>query len=193
MFHSTSEIWGTTGALVQAIPTSPFSSDQSTLDSLAVMRRITINDARSPEILSLAYLLAADAPTSRSYAQAVWFWVHDHLEFIHHEDIVEGQLAHEAPIPLDSQLLIPPASLLKMPKPMGDCAIFSTLTAALLLTQGIATWFRVVCADENEPDVWGHVYVVALLNGEYVSMDTSHGHYFGWETPNKLRQLDYKV
>ena len=76
---------------------------------------------------------------------------------------------------------------------LGDCAIYSTLVASLLITKGIETWFRVVCADVNEPDIWGHVYVVAKLNGDFVVMDASHGHYFGWETPNKIRQLDYKV
>jgi hypothetical protein len=193
MFHSSANIWGTSGASVATIPTNPLSSDKSTLDSLAVMRCIVKNDAHSPEVVSLSYRLAADAPTLRAYAQAVWFWVHDHLTFIHHEAIVEGALVHEAPIPPDAQLLIPPSSLLRMPTMLGDCAIYSTLVASLLITKGIETWFRVVCADVNEPDIWGHVYVVAKLNGDFVVMDASHGHYFGWETPNKIRQLDYKV
>lgn len=193
MFHSSLDLWGSPGASIAQRPTNPFSSDQSTLDSLAVMAVLSRKDAASPTIRSLAHSIAAHCPTLRSYCQAVWFWVHDHISFDHHENIVDSLSKEGIPVPLDAQLLIGPVSLLKMPRPSGDCAIFSTLTAALLLSTSIDTWFRVTCSDKNEPDVWSHVYVVCMVDGEVIPMDTSHGHFFGWETTNKFRELNYKV
>lgn len=63
---------------------------------------------------------------------------------------------------------------------IGDCDDFSMLLAALLATQGIATKFCTVAADERAPDQFSHVYVVAYLNGERIPLDASHGKRMGW-------------
>ena len=109
-----------------------------------------------------------------------------------HESLV-ADLATQHAVPLDSQLLISPASLLGMPEPQGDCAVYSTLVACLLIAANVPCWFRVTANDAEQPEVWGHVYVVALANRQKVVLDTSHGKFFGWEVRTKYRQMDFRI
>jgi len=71
----------------------------------------------------------------------------------------------------------------------GDCDDFTMYTAALLRSVGIQdVRFVTVKADARVPDEFSHVYVVAYVNGKRIPLDTSHGAYAGWETPNIFGQ-----
>lgn len=193
MFHSSSDIWGTQGATIAEYPTNPFSTEVSTAHTLQVMKSLTLKDSSSPLILSIAASLAAPCLTISHYAGAVWFYVHGALRFVRHEDLVSEVILPEHFVPLDSQLLIPPTAVLRMPTPAGDCAIFSMLTAALMIAAGIPACFRVVAANEEDQHTWGHVYVVVETEKGIEVLDTSHGKYPGWETPKKFREMDYPI
>jgi len=68
----------------------------------------------------------------------------------------------------------------------GDCDDFSMYTAALLKALGIECCFATVGANDANPDVYSHVYVVAYFAGQRVPMDCSHGAQAGWEAPNQF-------
>lgn len=189
---SDNAFWGASGAIVSDTPTNPFDTDVSTLDTLRIMAAIARRDAATPTIQTLAHSLCAQCSTPQQCAQAIWFFVHGFLTFRPHEDLAANVIG--APQDgIDRQVLISPASLLALPSPEGDCAIYSSLTAALLLAMGIRASYRITASDKDEQWRWSHVYVVAhLQEGDFV-MDTSHGDYPGWETKTKFRELDYPV
>jgi transglutaminase-like putative cysteine protease len=64
---------------------------------------------------------------------------------------------------------------------IGDCDDQSTLLATLLESVGYQT--RFVVAGYTLPDHAEHVYVEALLNGEWVPMDPTEHKFLGWAPP----------
>ncbi len=113
-----------------------------------------------------------------------------------HEDIAAEVLG--LPDPNDVQVLIPPADLLRMPAPKGDCAIYAMLITSLGKCLGIPMAYRVTASDPQEMERWSHVYAIAkvweardLKFPEIFPLDASHGAYPGWETKMKFREMDY--
>lgn len=193
MFHSPDAIWGTQGATIAEQPTDSSNTDVSTVDTLAVMSALARRDSHAPIILQYADSISSDCRDSRQAASGIWYWVREYMTFKRHEEIVLDVLGpYYAGI--ESQLLIPPADVVRMPSPQGDCAIYSMLVASLLIACGIPARYRVVAVDPEETWRWSHVYVIASLgeSGDY-SMDASHGRYPGWETKRKYREMDWNV
>lgn len=80
-----------------------------------------------------------------------------------------------------------PEFLAQLAYPQGDCDCFATYGAAHLLLRGVRCAFATVAADEREPGMYSHVYLVAYpASGVRIPMDLSHGPYPGWEVPNQL-------
>ena len=72
-------------------------------------------------------------------------------------------------------------------RPAEDCDGFSMYVAALLEAAGIDSAFVTVAADPVDPSHYSHVYVVAFPAPDIrVPIDASHGHYAGWECPNRF-------
>jgi len=189
---SSDPFWGSSGATIIDTPTDAANTDVSTLDTLRIMSAIARRDSQSPIIKSLAASLCESCNSQQQCAQAIWYFVHGFLTFRPHEDLATNVVG----VPqdgIDRQVLISPASLLALPSPEGDCAIYSSLTAALLLAQGIKASYRTTASDKDEPWRWSHVYVIAHLHPNDLTLDTSHGDYPGWETRVKFRQYDYAI
>jgi hypothetical protein len=114
-------------------------------------------------------------------AGAAWWWCKVYVKFLHHEFIIRerlGELGH-------LQGLISPEVLVRMKRPEGDCAVFSECVAAFLTVFGIPYEFVTVAVNPNEPEIFSHVYLYAVLpDGRRLPLDASHGEYPGWQVPS---------
>jgi len=114
-------------------------------------------------------------------ASAAWYWCKTFVKFVHHESILRQRLGEAGHL----QGLISPEVLVRMDRPEGDCAIFSECVCAFLRVLGVPYELVTVAVNPNEPDVFSHVYVYAVLpNGERLPLDASHGDYPGWQVPS---------
>ena len=116
----------------------------------------------------------------QAIAESIWWWAHVYLKFEHHSRTIWNRLRE-----LDQwQLLIAPDQLVQMWPMRGDCAIYSDLIAAFLEVWGIPWEFVTVAVDPQQPKVYSHVYVRAILpDGRRLSLDASHGKLPGWQVP----------
>jgi hypothetical protein len=121
---------------------------------------------------------AADA---RAIAESAWWWCKVYLTFVHHEFIIRQRLGEAGHL----QGLISPEVLVRMDKPEGDCAIFSECLGAFLTSFGVPFEFVTVAANPNEPGIFSHVFVYAVMpDGQRLPLDASHGKYPGWQVPS---------
>jgi hypothetical protein len=89
------------------------------------------------------------------------------------------------------EALIRPVDEAWLPNPQGDCDDFSMYGAAHLLARGVPCSYATVAADEVDPSLYSHVYLVAYPKegsyaGQRVPLDLSHGHFPGWETESRF-------
>jgi transglutaminase-like putative cysteine protease len=78
--------------------------------------------------------------------------------------------------PLVDQTLIPPATLLAMPDPEGDCPQFSMLASAMLRVLCVPCFYKTIAADQDYPDTYSHIYnVVRVGAGRFMPFDSSNG------------------
>jgi len=113
-------------------------------------------------------------------AESAWWWAKSHLKFRHHSVMIWDRLRERD----QWQLLISPDVLVRMRPMKGDCAVYSTLIAAMLNGWGVPWAFVTVAADPQQPAVFSHVYVRAVLpDGRRFSLDASHGKEPGWKVP----------
>lgn len=76
----------------------------------------------------------------------------------------------------------------------GDCDDFHMYCSSLLTALQVACSYCTVAASDQQPRDYSHIYVVAYLDGARIPMDTSHGQFVGWETPNRLgRRKEWPV
>jgi len=116
---------------------------------------------------------------SQAIASSVWWWVKTNLKFVHHSALLLAWFGED-----QLQLLISPDVLLRSPRKVGDCAIYSELAAALLVANGVDYEFVTVAVNPSQPEVFSHVYVYAVLpDGRRFPLDASHGDYPGWQVP----------
>ncbi len=147
-----------------------------TATTVQTMAALTREDSTSPAIQRIAAQIAASATTAAQKANAVFSWVKSHVKFVTDEALVSGLMDRAD----EREVLIRPVDLLAMQQPRGDCDDFSMLAASLLLALGVPPFFKTVAAG-RDPHTFSHVYVVALVNGELIPLDCSHGPRFGWE------------
>ena len=75
-----------------------------------------------------------------------------------------------------------------------DCDGYTLYGACLLHALGVPVKLVTVSADEQEPERYSHIYVVAYPAGEAgprVPLDFSHGPAPGWECPNTGRLREW--
>jgi hypothetical protein len=131
--------------------------------------------------------LVGDSNSPGGKAECVWWWVKHALKFVHHSKLMQlwgvGD-GHEL------QLLINPGAALRMEKPRGDCAVFTTLICAMLDQLGVPWEIVTVAVNPHEPEIFSHVYPRAILeSGMRLVLDASHGKYPGWEVPKRRQYL----
>jgi hypothetical protein len=92
------------------------------------------------------------------------------------------------------EALIRPVDQAWLPNPQGDCDDFSMYGVAHLLARNVPCSFATVAADDLDPSIYSHVYLVAypkegMFAGRRVPLDLSHGYHLGWECPNRFGKL----
>lgn len=108
------------------------------------------------------------APNAYWTAEAIHRWIRRRVRFVD-----DSSLAGFRPSPAEAEVLIRPADLVAMPDPQGDCDDSSMLCAAMLRAAGIPAVYKTVAANPLEPDVYSHVYTVALLPDGPLPLDCS--------------------
>lgn len=83
----------------------------------------------------------------------------------------------------EQDLLIAPEVLVRMRNPSEDCDGFTMLSAALLTCLGVPVLIATVATEPDDPSRWSHVFLVAIVNGRVIPLDTSHGPAPGWMVP----------
>jgi hypothetical protein len=158
------------------------------------MQALTARDATHPRVTQaareavIAAQLGPDASLDDIAQLAIFPWVKAHVRYV-----PESQLHtpfHTSDFARIDQQLIPPAALLAMPEPIGDCPDYSMLTAAMCRFWHIPTAFKSIAADKDQPHVFSHVYCVAQTEpGIFVPLDTSNAPTAGLEyaTPTKSK------
>ncbi len=132
------------------------------------MAELARQDARHPIVQRAAYAAIAGAAGPRKEAAAIHAWIRGRVRFVD-----DSQLAGFRPEPADAEVLVRPVDLLTMPSPQGDCDDSSMLCAAMLRAVGIPAAFATVAANPREPDVYSHVYTVAVLPDGPLALDCS--------------------
>ena len=116
----------------------------------------------------------------RVSVRSIWMWCKLAVKFVHHSKLLNEWLDAGDEL----QLLIRPDALLRMRKPKGDCAVFTTLVCAMLDCAGVPWEIVTAAVDPRSPDIYSHVYPrAALPSGARLPLDASHGKYAGWEVP----------
>lgn len=182
------------------VPTSRTNPEISTAQTIDLMRAYSRQGALTPQVreatalaLSLNRREPIDWSRERSNCERLWTWVRTHVTFREDETHLEG-LGMPSKRAWDTELLITPQALLRMPNPTGDCDDFSMLLGSMLVCCGMLTCFVTVAADPTQPGVWSHVYVATYLSdGSRLALDASHGKYAGWEAPQSMRRKEWRV
>lgn len=162
----------------------PENGDEQTAFTVSLMGKLAAIDAGSDAVQSVSRQLAAG--NSIDYARNVYDFVRGTLRFKRDEELAQG-IEGWGPV---VEVLVRPVDMLSMEPAEGDCDDFSMLVASLLLAGGIDCSFACVGADPLEPDRFSHVYVLAHPAKGDISIDASHGPYFGWEAPNNLGKFE---
>jgi hypothetical protein len=178
---------------IHVSPTNPTNTDISTRDTIQLMNQHALADSDHILIREAAQEIldaAGDSSDEGELIQGTFDYLKEHVSFVEDEDILRQAFGIDSGV----ELLITPARLLSMNKPMGDCDDFSMLVKAILLNLGIDNDFVTVAADKDNPTKWSHVYNMAILkDGSSKFIDTSHGKYLGWEAPNTERKVVWKL
>lgn len=172
--------------------TNPNDTDISTRDTITMMNHHSLVDSRHPIVRGVAEDIldkVADQGDDFELIEATYDWVKENVTFVEDEQLLKQMFGIDKGV----ELLIEPARLLSMHRPMGDCDDFSMLIKALLLNFDIDSDFVTVAADREHPRKWSHVYNLAMLSdGKPQFIDASHGKYLGWEAPNANRKVVWK-
>jgi len=121
---------------------------------------------------------------------AAWSWPKHFVTFVQDDSLFNSPLCFRGfgcvnvPGKDELEMLVPPARLILMDRPRGDCDDFTMLVCALLGALGCSWEIVTVASDSNEPSRWSHVYAQAVLeDGSRVPLDASHGKFPGWQVP----------
>jgi hypothetical protein len=160
---------------------------------IGIMSGYSAADARSPlfqqDVLMCAALGGGD-PISDTWAYINRYTGSRGMRFV--QDEVTGAAWDESfrwrPL---VEALIRPVDQAWLSNPQGDCDDFAMYGASHLIARGVPCAFVTVAADDIDPNMYSHVYLVAypqtgMYAGQRVPMDLSHGHYVGWECPNRF-------
>lgn len=161
-------------------------SGQVTSQTVRKMCELISNSIGDPAVTratqaAIAAVCRRMEPSPTNAAGAWWMWIKTHLHFRHHDDQIK-QLLNETG---HYQLLIEPRLLLRMGRPEGDCAIYTMLACAGLVTLGFDCRIVTIACDRETPGRYSHVCAQVWLPDAKVwaTFDASHGTALGWEVP----------
>jgi transglutaminase-like putative cysteine protease len=164
----------------------PDDPDEQVAETISLMRRYALEDARRPEIRRLADEVSGSGPPLEQAAR-IWNYVRESVAFANDASLA-SPLESRASYPI-IEVLIRPADLVSMCRNGGcrrlaDCDDYSMLIAALLAAKNIRCRFVTVAADPSDGyQSFSHVYVAAYAEGRRIPLDASHGPWPGWEVP----------
>jgi Transglutaminase-like superfamily len=147
------------------------SDDIETAQTVYLMDGLTFDDAAHRLVIDATMDALRDAgytlnSTPLQKACAVFWWLKKHIRYV----------PTPGTNPLVDQTLIPPATLLSMPDPEGDCPQFSMLAAAMLRVCCVPSQFKTIAADADYPETFSHIYnVVQIGPGQFLPFDASNG------------------
>lgn len=149
----------------------PMTTDEAeTGQTVSMMNELSEQDAATWTVMEATQQalndagIGMDGPADQK-ACAVFWWLKKAIRFVH----VPGTN------PLVDQTLIPPATLLKMPRPAGDCPQYSMLASAMLRVCCVPCHFKTIAADPSYPDTYSHVYNLVETPQGFLPFDSSHG------------------
>jgi hypothetical protein len=124
-------------------------------------------------------------------ANACWWWAKHRLHFVQDEEQIRRRLNESYQL----ELLVTPSVLVRMTQPEGDCDDYTMLLASFLTVLRVPWRIVVVAASPEDPSVFSHVFLVAVLgDGTLYALDASHGAFPGWRVPDehvfRLQQFD---
>ena len=152
--------------------------DEETAQTIAFMHLLATRDADSATVRNAADQCSRDTSTPLELAQRIFDYARRTVEYRDDSDL---RTPFSTPEVIYDQTLITPAALLSMPRPVGNCVIFSMLVASLCRACGLPTAYRTIAADPASLD-YSHVYVVAQLEpGTFYVLDASNAPAAGWE------------
>ncbi len=169
----------------------PEDDEAATFQVTQRMAEYAREDSSNPIVRRAAHE-AVQANPALDPAEAVFYWIRDHVRF--QEDAQFVRHAGIAGIdPESAEVLVRPVDLLTMPEPTGDCDDFSMLCAAMLRALGIESKFRTIAADRSDPSTYSHVFVVARMPYGELPLDTSHGSHPGWAAKAYGKSRDWSI
>lgn len=171
-------------------PGAGYDDDANTAQTVNHMLFFIAQDTNSRPVLTAAAQATRGAQGDEA-ARRIFDWIKSNVEF--QEDAVTAALAG-LPDPDSAEVLIRPQDLLSMPRPAGDCDDFTMLAVAMLTAAGHPARVKAIEQDERRPDAFSHVYAEAMLGGQWIPFDTSHGDRIGWFAPptGKVRVWEFR-
>lgn len=160
------------------------SDDVETAQTVSMMDELAERDAAHRLVIDATHKALADAGLTmecspRDKATAIYWFLKRTIRYV----------PTPGTSPLVDQTLIPPASLLAMPDPEGDCPQFSMLAAAMFRVCCMESFFKTIAADPAYPTTYSHIYnVVCLAPNEFMPFDASNGPAPGAEYARPLKK-----
>jgi hypothetical protein len=158
--------------------------DVETAQTVAMMDELSEKDAAHRSVIEATHKALADAGLTmecapRDKAAAIYWFLKRTIRYV----------PTPGTSPLVDQTLIPPASLLAMPDPEGDCPQFSMLAAAMFRVCCMESFFKTIAADPAYPATYSHIYnVVKIGPDEFMPFDSSNGPAPGAEYARPLKR-----
>jgi hypothetical protein len=162
--------------------------DQQVDQTIGLMRRYAVEDSAAPSLIEDA----RQAWVSDNAISDTWDYLnrangYRSMQFIRDESTANVFGSWRPFV----EALIRPVDQVALSQAQGDCDDFAMYGAALLLARGVPCSYVTVAADDSDPSVYSHVYLVAYptdgpYTGQRVPLDLSHGAYCGWEVENRF-------
>ncbi len=169
--------FGLAHVTIEPRPGDGSDDEANTAQTVRLMLDFIAADTFSPAVTEATRQATAGA-TGEEAAWRIFQWIKNTVLF--QEDFVTAMLAR-LPNPQDAEVLIRPVDLLAMSKPAGDCDDFSMLANAMLINAGIPARLRTIEQNPEQPGQYSHIYSEAMIGGQWVPFDTSHGTGPGWK------------
>jgi hypothetical protein len=143
----------------------------------AIMRQMVNEWRTDPRMVSAArnIVFLEPAKDEESEARAIFRFMQDRIRYV--RDV------------LNVETVATPLATLRTRS--GDCDDHVALMATLLEAIGFPT--RFVVTGYEQPEVYEHVYLQVLVNGQWVSADSTEPDAFGWEAPDAVAIMVERV
>jgi transglutaminase-like putative cysteine protease len=140
--------------------------------TLRIMRRLVNQCKTNTQIRQAATNVIFLTPEKDEYseAEALFNFVRDRIRYV--KDVNDIETLSTPMMTLEGGL--------------GDCDDQTVLLASMLESVGYPT--RFVIEGYTTPCEYEHVYMQALVFGQYISMDPTEQKYMGWSPPNPVSQ-----